>query len=112
MSLGLLTDDLGLIPGFLLSEQEVAEIVGCSRKSVYRMRRRGELGYVRGEGGIVRIPRESVERWIAAHYVAPVSQSADQRVPRRGVSQRRAGSENVVSLQELERRHRNEVCAP
>jgi len=111
MSLGLPTDDLGLIPRLLLSEQEVAEIVGCSRKSVYRMRRRGELGYVRGEGGIVRIPRESVERWIAAHYVAPVSQPADHQLARRNVSQRRAGSENVVSLQELERRHRNEVCA-
>ena len=109
MSLGFLNGDAEGLRKLLLSEQEAAELVGRSRKSIYRMRTRGELGYVRGQGGSIWIPRESLERWVNSHFVAPREPVGQHSPidPRRAA--RRAGSERLVSLQEMERRHRSAV---
>ena len=95
----------------LWSEQEVADLVGLSRKSIYRMRMRGELGYVRGQGGSIWIPRESVERWIGTHYLPPHREPVDSNNSPPQLTRRRAGSENIVSLQQLEREHRDRAVA-
>ena len=109
--MGRLTDHRSTSPMVLWSEQEVADLVGLSRKSIYRMRMRGELGYVRGQGGSIWIPRESVERWIGTHYVPPHREPADNISYPSQLTRRRAGSENIVSLQQLEQDHRDRSAA-
>ncbi len=54
----------------LLSAEQVAELCGLSRRSVYRAVDTGELAAYRLSNR-VRIPESAVEAWLAANRVRP-----------------------------------------
>ncbi len=56
--------------GPLLSVEQVAELTGLSKRSVYRAVDAGELVAYRLRGR-VRIPESALEDWLAAHLVTP-----------------------------------------
>jgi excisionase family DNA binding protein len=51
----------------LLTRREVAEALGVSVQTVARLIRRGELETVRVGERFIRIPAESLERYLQAH---------------------------------------------
>ena len=53
----------------LLKPEETAKLLGLGRTKVYEMLAAGELPVIR-IGRNVRIPREGLHRWIAAHTLA------------------------------------------
>lgn len=53
----------------LLKIPHVAELIGTSRQTVDRMIQDGVLARIKF-GGLVRVPREEIDRWIAEQMVA------------------------------------------
>jgi excisionase family DNA binding protein len=56
-------DDVG--PALLLTIEQVAELLGMSRSSIYSLVRAGRLPVVHPVGRSARIPREAVEAFVA-----------------------------------------------
>lgn len=50
----------------LLTVQEVARLLGCSTRTVYRLADSGRMPKPVKLGALVRWPREIIERWIAS----------------------------------------------
>jgi excisionase family DNA binding protein len=67
----------------LLTQEEVAAILRCSPKTVYRLRRSGKLPYLDGARAMrpVKIRSEDLERWIVKNALGPRKGVRPRRVP-------------------------------
>ena len=57
----------------LLTARAVADTVGVSAETILRWTRRGQLPAIRLPGGAIRIRRDDLDAWLAAHETLPTN---------------------------------------
>jgi DNA-binding NtrC family response regulator len=66
----------GELPTSMLREDQVAQTFHVSRKTLYRRRKSGELGYIKDRHGILWYSAEELENYLQKHKVLPLRKRA------------------------------------